>query len=412
VDNPPQGVYTCTSTGDSQFMNIVFAALPAYGHLYPMLPLATACADAGHTVTIATAEPFLDALPLPTARGMSDEGLGVMESETLRENPGVSGLAFATAMFSRTVARRTSKILPDTFGRLDPDLVVFEALNVGAAVAADQLGIRSMAFGIGLWNPVLRTWLNTAAAFHQHTWAPGPAAYLDPVPRSLQFSLPEHRLPIRTTPWSPPVPTPQWLLENRRRPRVYITLGTVSFGAVEVLRRAVLETAAHDVDVLVAVGPNGDLSLLGEVPANVRLERFVPQAEVLRRVDLLVHHGGAGTMLGALANGLPQLVLPQGADHPVNAAAVTMAGAGDALTNDEQTPGRIGEAVGRLLADGPQRRVAREIAEEIAATPSPAAALGYFAGGTELGGQPHLPGQPDRPPVLRGGTAAAGGRDA
>ncbi len=152
---------------------------------------------------------------------------------------------------------------------------------------------------------------------------------------------------------------------------MYVTLGTVSFGAVEVLRRAVLETAAHDVDVLVAVGPEGDAALLGDLPENVRVERFVPQAEVLRQVDLAVHHGGAGTVLGVLANGLPQLLLPQGADHPFNAAAIERCGAGRALPNDAQVPGAIEAAVGALLTEGPERLVAKRIAEEIAAMPSP-----------------------------------------
>jgi UDP:flavonoid glycosyltransferase YjiC (YdhE family) len=36
----------------------MFASLGAYGHLYPMMPLALACADAGHEVVIATGNLF------------------------------------------------------------------------------------------------------------------------------------------------------------------------------------------------------------------------------------------------------------------------------------------------------------------------------------------------------------------
>jgi len=39
-------------------MKIVFAALPAYGHVYPLVPLALACADAGHEVVFACGDPF------------------------------------------------------------------------------------------------------------------------------------------------------------------------------------------------------------------------------------------------------------------------------------------------------------------------------------------------------------------
>jgi MGT family glycosyltransferase len=179
-------------------------------------------------------------------------------------------------------------------------------------------------------------------------------------------------IPIRSVPWSPPAEVPEWLARDAVRPRVYVTLGTVAFEAVEVLRRAVTETAAHDVDVLVAVGPKGDVDALGEVPDNVHVERFVPQSEVLSRVDLVVHHGGAGTMLGALSHGLPQLILPQGADQFFNAAMITEAHAGRALENDQQVPGAISAAVGALLADGPERPAAKRFADEIAAMPAPA----------------------------------------
>jgi UDP:flavonoid glycosyltransferase YjiC (YdhE family) len=43
----------------------------------------------------------------------------------------------------------------------------------------------------------------------------------------------------------------------------------------------------------------------------VHIERFVAQSEVLPLVDLIVHHGGTGTVLGALQAGLPQLLLPK-----------------------------------------------------------------------------------------------------
>jgi UDP:flavonoid glycosyltransferase YjiC (YdhE family) len=88
-------------------------------------------------------------------------------------------------------------------------------------------------------------------------------------------------------------------------------------------------------------------------------------------------------MLGGLIEGIPQLILPQGADHFHNAAAVVGARAGRALRNDEQLPGAIAEAVGALLAEGPERAAARRIGADIEALPAPAevaAMLLDFAG--------------------------------
>jgi UDP:flavonoid glycosyltransferase YjiC (YdhE family) len=165
---------------------------------------------------------------------------------------------------------------------------------------------------------------------------------------------------------------PAWLDGPRTRHRVYLTLGTVSFGAVEVLSRAIAEIAPLDVDVLVTVGPEGEPAALGELPDNVHVERFVAQSAVLPMVDLIVHHGGTGTVLGALEVGLPQLLLPQGADQFSNAEILTTSGAGRALPNDAQQPGAIGEAVRALLGDSPERDTSARVRDEITAMPPPA----------------------------------------
>ncbi len=67
---------------------------------------------------------------------------------------------------------------------------------------------------------------------------------------------------------------------------------------------------------------------LGPLPANVVLAEFVPQASVLPHADLVVSHSGSGTMLGALALGIPQVAAPRGTDQPENAALLARAGAG------------------------------------------------------------------------------------
>jgi UDP:flavonoid glycosyltransferase YjiC (YdhE family) len=349
-------------------MKIVFASLPAYGHTYPMLPLAQACAAVGHDVLFATGEPFVDTLPVPTTWGIArDVTLHDVEQETRRNHPDLaSGVEFAGRMFAETAAAKVAPVLGELFDRERPDLLVHEYMDIGAAVAAARCGLPAIAFGLGLWNRSVERFYELA-----NVDPTLPGGYLDPMPTALQDpgSRPASRLPIRSVSWAPEVPLPSWLPSGR--PTVYVTLGTVSFGAVEVLRRAVLETAAHDVDVLVSVGPAGDPALLGDLPANVRLERFVPQAEVLTHVALVVHHGGAGTMLGTVAAGLPQLVLPQGADQPYNAIAIQRAGIGLALTNDEQIPGAIESAVGKLLPDCQERETAKAVAAEIASMPSP-----------------------------------------
>jgi MGT family glycosyltransferase len=158
---------------------------------------------------------------------------------------------------------------------------------------------------------------------------------------------------------------------DRSRPLAYLTLGTYVSGHVGSLRAAAVGLGGLDVDALVTVGPSGDPAALGPLPDSVRVERFVPQGVLLPHVDVVVHHGGSGTMLGALAQGLPQLLLPHGADQFMNAQALLDSGAGLRLLPEEITPDAVAEAVRALLADSRFREAAGRIGDEIAAMPAP-----------------------------------------
>jgi hypothetical protein len=50
---------------------------------------------------------------------------------------------------------------------------------------------------------------------------------------------------------------------------------------------------------------------------------------------VIVHHGGTGTTFGALAHGVPQVIVPQGADNYDNAAMCERAGMAVVLRPDE-----------------------------------------------------------------------------
>jgi UDP:flavonoid glycosyltransferase YjiC (YdhE family) len=104
------------------------------------------------------------------------------------------------------------------------------------------------------------------------------------------------------------------------------------------------------------------------VPDHVTLRAWVPQAAVVPHADLVVHHGGSGTTLGALAAGVPQLVLPQGADQFANAEALVAAGAARRLLPGELSADAVTEQARKASFC---REAARAFADEIAAMPSP-----------------------------------------
>jgi MGT family glycosyltransferase len=153
---------------------------------------------------------------------------------------------------------------------------------------------------------------------------------------------------------------------------VYVTLGTV-MGNMDESKSlfTVLLDGVRDlpIRVLLTIGKDLPLSALGDVPPNVRVERFVPQDDVIPHAAAVVCHGGSGTMLGTAAAGVPMVVVPMFADQPQNAERVAAVGAGLALPKGGATPEGIRAALTRVLAEHSFRDVARKLAKEIAALP-------------------------------------------
>jgi UDP:flavonoid glycosyltransferase YjiC (YdhE family) len=179
------------------------------------------------------------------------------------------------------------------------------------------------------------------------------------------------RVPMRPIPFAEPgTPLPGWVTASDR-PLVYLTLGTI-VASDEALRPAVDGLGTLEVDVLLALGSAAGTDL-GPVPSNIRVEPFVDQAAVLRRADLVVHHGGSGTILGALVTGTPQVLLPKGADQFFNADKMAIAGLADVLEPSVATAAAVADVAANGLA---RRRPAVDAARDaIAALPEPADVL-------------------------------------
>ncbi len=98
------------------------------------------------------------------------------------------------------------------------------------------------------------------------------------------------------------------------------------------------------------------------MPANVHVERWVPQAAVMPEAAAMVGHGGSASTLAAMAAGVPLVSVPLYADQPFNAARVAALGAGIALDGVDG----LAEAVCAVLGDPLYRDGAARIAREIA----------------------------------------------
>jgi MGT family glycosyltransferase len=136
---------------------------------------------------------------------------------------------------------------------------------------------------------------------------------------------------------------------------------------------ALRAVAPLPVRVLLTVGHDLDLDALPSTPDNVRIERWVPQQDVLGHAAMAVVHGGSGSTLGAIAAGVPLVVVPLFADQPQNARRVAEVGAGLSVEPDREAPDStaapLHDAIEGVLADSSYGEQARALAEELRAQP-------------------------------------------
>lgn len=169
---------------------------------------------------------------------------------------------------------------------------------------------------------------------------------------------------------SRPLSLPPWWGRLEGRPVVYVTLGTVfASESGDLFRRLLTGLSQLPVEVVVTVGRDIDPAEFGLQPEHVHVEQWVPQSLLLPRTDLVVSHGGSGTVIAALAHGLPQVVFAMGADQMHNADRVVALGVGRALHPVTTTPAAIRDTVAALLTGDGAQTAAQSVQREISALP-------------------------------------------
>jgi UDP:flavonoid glycosyltransferase YjiC (YdhE family) len=281
--------------------------------------------------------------------------------------------------FADKGARRHAVAVQERIQEWRPDVVVRDEADLGSAVAAEVTGVPAATVLVLASGMLIRPELVSpplAALREAHGLPPDPelsmltrGLVLSPFPPS--FRSPASPLPLPQTAFSfrngDRIAT---LRPTSSRKRVYVTLGTVfNSGSGDLFERLLAGLADVEADVVVTVGRDLDPAELGPQPDHIQVERFVPQAEVLPRADLVVSHGGSGSLLATLAHGLPSVLLPLGADQPHNAARAEELGLARTLDAATVAPDAIRRAVDETLHDRAVLDRARRVADEIGALP-------------------------------------------
>jgi UDP:flavonoid glycosyltransferase YjiC (YdhE family) len=375
-------------------------SLGGAGHLGPLRPFLDAARRAGHATAVVAPpamEEMVQSAGHPFVRGGEPPESDVAP---IRERLPVASAIEASRLGNRELFGRlaTTAMLPsmaDAVRTWRPDLLLRDPCEYASAVVAGTEGVPVVQVAISLADAEWGSIAMAEPALEAHHagltdlvretpyWTRFPTA-LDPSPFPTTVRTRES---IEPEPARPALP--RWWGDDDRR-LVYVTFGTVlghMTSAASVFGVVLAAVAELDARVLLTVGRTFDPRQLGAVPPHVHVEPWADQGDVLAEADAVVGHGGSGTTLGALAAGVPMVLVPQFADQFANTERVVAAGAGVAVTIGTGHDGgrrpltladapRIRAAIDEVLdGDGRHALAARRIAEAMADVPTPAEIL-------------------------------------
>jgi len=160
---------------------------------------------------------------------------------------------------------------------------------------------------------------------------------------------------------------PSWWGELfQGKPVIHVTQGTVATNPQDLILPT-LQALAHEDVLVVAVTGNQPLENLPteDIPANARVEAFIPYQHLLPHVDVMVTNGGYNGVQMALANGIPLVAAGKSEDKPEVCARIEWCGAGINLNTQTPKPEQIKQAVTQVLAEQSYRHNARRLQAEI-----------------------------------------------
>ncbi|HHO50157.1 MAG TPA: glycosyltransferase [Deltaproteobacteria bacterium] len=380
---------------------VLFVVPPLTGHVNPTVGVGQALAGAGHEVAWvghpARVRPLLPRgarlLPLPEAD--RDDLVGQTQARASQ----VRGLASIKVFLEDFLIPLALQMYPgvlDAATRFAPEVIVSDQQAIAGGMVARSLGLpwaTSATTSAELTDPYaafpkVAQW--RTEALHTVQRRLGIEAVVDEPGLSphlvLVFSVealiggthafPEHYAfvgPVLDTD-RPSVPFPWDAL--RPGPRVLVSLGTLNAERSRRFYQAVVDGLGGQPYQVILVAPR---EMVPALPDNVLRFDYVPQLQLLSRVDAVVSHGGHNTVCEALAAGVPLVVAPIKDDQPIVAQQVADAGAGLRLSFGRLRPARLATAVERVLTEPGFRRAAGRIGALLRSAGGGAAAAARIA---------------------------------
>jgi len=209
--------------------------------------------------------------------------------------------------------------------------------------------------------------------------------YVNMIPPSfVEGTLPPSALTVRPEPFDRPAgdPLPDWLQTPGSGTTAYVTLGSAYGYQFPELFSVAVDGVSRVVDhTLITSGPASEIAdRLPRERHNVHVAGYISQERILPHADLVVCHGGSGTIFGALAHGVPVLVIAdEQSDHEPNGRRCVELGVGAVLPVHGLTADAVAEAARALISDPTRAESSRGVRDALADLPGLDAAVGAIA---------------------------------
>lgn len=167
--------------------------------------------------------------------------------------------------------------------------------------------------------------------------------------------------------------------EEAGPPWILITLSTSpQLGDLAIVTTAIQALEVLDVRVLVTLAPEHNLDMLGDIPANVYLTRYIPHSWVLSQCLLVISHAGHGSVMKAMIHGIPMVLVPWGRDQPGVASRAKRLGVASVVPRSQCRKETLTVAIRQVMGESQFKENSQNLAKRLGNSDNLAIALGYL----------------------------------
>ena len=402
-------------------MKILIASTPAPGHLNPLLSIASLLASAGHEVAVQVNEDLRPAVESAGHRFLSEIPNAQTSAgyyfetypERMQKSPGMEMTGYDLVhFFARNIAAQSASLKMALYD-YPADLILADSIYWGTLPmlvgprnkrpAIAHLGISVVNFASGknipmrpgetpeqreaerqlrehfMLQPTQKA-VNAALASLGYPALPCPILeamtelpdlYMHPGIEMFEYPASDSKVQYigaLPTPAGQPTLPEWWQHLDRTKRLVLITQGTIANRDLgQVIAPALVALGGRkDLTMIVTTGGQPVEPFPVAIPSNARVASFLPYAQIMPEIDLLITNGGYGTVNMAICHGIPIISAGLTEDKEEVSAHVQWSGAGIDLRTNQATPEAIRQAVDEIFTRPRYRERARQLSLEFA----------------------------------------------